>query len=132
MGGDRLISAEDAGKFAAEGAMVLDVRKPIDIIRGSENKTTFTAIIAPVDDWVDVGKPTPAINLASEFGRKILVMCTEGSKSALAWEFLREHGIESYFIDGGFEAWEKAGLKTKVMKFYKYDLKERRVPGRSR
>jgi len=134
--GDRLISVEDAGKYAAEGAMMLDVRKPIEIVAGSENKTAavagtaFVAITEPVDDWISEGRPTPAIKLAAEFGRKVLVICTDGSKSALAWEFLREHGVEAYFIDGGVEAWEKAGLATKVMKFYKYDLQPRRQTGR--
>ncbi|CAK0808027.1 unnamed protein product, partial [Prorocentrum cordatum] len=67
---------------------------------------------------------------SGNFGRKILVLCTKGSKSAIAWEFLKEHGIDAYLVDGGLEAWEKAGLHTQAMKFHQYDLTPRRKPGR--
>merc|ERR1712187_857707 len=104
------------------GAMLIDVRTPKQIHSMTEDKTIKKSIIDPFDDWVKYKKPTNAIKYAYEFGRKIIVTCTAGPKSTLAWEFLQEHGIEAFVIDGGFKAWSAASLPTKTQKFQKSQL----------
>eukprot|EP00419_Tripos_fusus_P011458 CAMPEP_0172660460 /NCGR_PEP_ID=MMETSP1074-20121228/4079_1 /TAXON_ID=2916 /ORGANISM="Ceratium fusus, Strain PA161109" /LENGTH=178 /DNA_ID=CAMNT_0013476079 /DNA_START=151 /DNA_END=688 /DNA_ORIENTATION=+ len=121
--GDRLVTPQDASAMVDAGAMLIDVRTPMQIHSMTEDKSIEKAIIDPFDDWVKYKKPTNAIKYAYEFGRKIIVTCTAGPKSTLAWEFLKEHGIDAYVIKGGFSAWEEAGLPTHVNKFHGYDLK---------
>merc|ERR1711972_933176 len=121
--GDRLLSVQDAAEMVNAGAMLIDVRTPKQIVEMTESMTPDNAIIDDLDDWVEFGKPTTAIKYACEFGRKIIVSCTAGPKSTLAWEFLKEHGIEAFVIDGGFKAWSAADLPTKTHKFQLGQLK---------
>merc|ERR1711862_65364 len=98
--------------------MLIDVRTPKQVVEMTESMTPDKAIIDPFDDWVKWKKPTTAIKYAYEFGRKIIVSCTAGPKSTLAWEFLQEHGIDAFVIDGGFKAWgsQSANEDSKVSK----------------
>merc|ERR1712007_424667 len=121
--GDRLISAQDAAEMVNAGAMLIDVRTPKQIVEMTENMTPDQAIVDPFDDWVKDKTPTTAIKNANETGRKIIVSCTAGPKSALAWEFLQEHGIEAFVVDGGFKAWSAANLPTKTQEFQQSQLK---------
>merc|ERR1712060_642415 len=103
--------------------MGIDVRTPKQIADMTESMTPDKAIVDALDDWIVDGKPTTAIKVAQEFGRKIVVSCTAGPKSALAWEFLQEHGIEAFVIDGGFKAWSAANLPTQTRQFLLGQLK---------
>mmetsp|Transcript_123448 Transcript_123448/g.384233 ORF Transcript_123448/g.384233 Transcript_123448/m.384233 type:complete len:190 (-) Transcript_123448:95-664(-) len=121
--GDRLVSPQDAAKMVGEGAMLIDVRTPRQIHEMTESMSPDKAIVEPLDDWVKAKRPTSAIRFAAEFGRKIVVSCTAGPKSTLAWEFLKENGIDAYVVDGGFKAWAAADLPVQTFKFPKYQLK---------
>jgi thiosulfate sulfurtransferase len=47
----------------------------------------------------------------SEFDQPILVMCYHGISSQGAAQYLINQGFEQvYSVDGGFEAWHRAGL----------------------
>jgi hydroxyacylglutathione hydrolase len=45
-------------------------------------------------------------------GRRILVHCALGGRSAAAASMLRRAGFDAVNVAGGFEAWRKAGLPT--------------------
>mmetsp|Transcript_43555 Transcript_43555/g.78220 ORF Transcript_43555/g.78220 Transcript_43555/m.78220 type:complete len:188 (-) Transcript_43555:52-615(-) len=121
--GDRLLSAAEAAAMVDDGAMLIDVRTCKQVHTMTDNKIPAKAIIDPVDDWIKNKAPTNAIKYAAEFGRKVIVSCTAGPKSTLAWEFLQEKGIDAYVIDGGFKAWEEAELPVQECKFPASDLK---------
>ena len=45
---------------------------------------------------------------------QIIVMCSEGYASTLAAATLRRIGLsEATYLDGGFQAWQAAGLPTR-------------------
>ncbi|MEH0667769.1 thiosulfate sulfurtransferase GlpE [Vibrio scophthalmi] len=48
-----------------------------------------------------------------EFDQPVLVMCYHGISSQGAAQYLVNQGFEQvYSVDGGFEAWHRAGLPT--------------------
>ncbi|MGD8113018.1 thiosulfate sulfurtransferase GlpE [Vibrio sp. TRT 21S02] len=70
-----------------------------------------------------VSHPTSAFHLTNdtivsfmediEFDQPILVMCYHGVSSQGAAQYLVNQGFEEvYSVDGGFEAWHRAGLPT--------------------
>lgn len=51
-----------------------------------------------------------------EFDQPILVMCYHGVSSQGAAQYLVNQGYEQvYSVDGGFEAWQRAGLPQQKM-----------------
>ncbi|CAK0850215.1 unnamed protein product [Prorocentrum cordatum] len=98
------------------GALLLDVRTPEQVQAMTDGQTIAAystgagvtgADVSPLDEWVAAGFPPEGTS-----DRKVVVSCTAGPKSMLAWEFLREHGVDAFVVDGGFNAWSAAGLPT--------------------
>lgn len=58
--------------------------------------------------------PFDAQNWWREFeGRRVVVYCLHGLEVGQAvCGFLRDGGIDARYLEGGFEAWENAGLPT--------------------
>ena len=101
-GGFKEINALDFEKRRAKGkAPVLDVRSPQEFAKGH----VTGAINA------DIHSPDFAAK-AAQFDKKkpILVNCHVGSRGAIAAAELARLGFKSVFnLEGGLEAWEKAG-----------------------
>ena len=101
-GGFKEINATDFEKRRAKGqAPLLDVRSPQEFAKGH----VTGAINA------DIHSPGFAAK-AAQFDRKkpILVNCHAGSRGAIAAAELARLGFKSVFnLEGGLEAWEKAG-----------------------
>jgi len=101
-GGFKEINAADFEKRRAKGkAPVLDVRSPEEFAKGH----VTGAINA------DIHSPDFAAK-AAQFDKKkpILVNCHLGSRGAIAAAELSRLGFKSVFnLDGGLDAWEKAG-----------------------
>lgn len=111
---DKLIPPETAYKFIEKGgALLVDVRTKLQIMGQSRGTTFNSASVLPLEQWVTDGVPPSTMK-----GRTVILGCTAGAKSTLAWEFLQEleeSDIDAYVIDGGFDAWKKAGLPTDLV-----------------
>jgi rhodanese-related sulfurtransferase len=101
-GGFTEINTVDFEKRRVKGkAPVLDVRSPLEFAKGH-----VTGAIN-----VDIHSPNFAAKVA-QFDKKkpILVNCHVGSRGAIAAAELRRLGFKSVFnLEGGVDAWEKAG-----------------------
>ena len=105
-GGFKEINAADFEKRRAKGQTpVLDVRSPQEFAKGH----------VPGAINADIHSPDFAAKAAA-FNKKkpILVNCHAGSRGAIAAAELARLGFKSVFnLEGGLEAWEKAGHHAK-------------------
>jgi rhodanese-related sulfurtransferase len=88
---------------------------------------------------VDGSLHMPIGNLAREWqslaGRgQVVLVCQIGQRSRLAADFLREQGLDAHNLEGGLEAWTRAGLgltaaspEPRVIDGYARDLTGRRI-----
>jgi rhodanese-related sulfurtransferase len=81
-----------------DDALLLDVREP--------------------DEWsagrVDGSLHVPMGQVPARLGdipvdRRIVVVCRNGGRSARITEFLRQHGYDAVNLQGGLQAWDRAG-----------------------
>jgi rhodanese-related sulfurtransferase len=104
-GGFKEIKAAEFAKLRAKKkTVVLDVRSPEEYAKGH----------IPGALNADINSPEFAAK-AAQFGKKqpILVSCHVGSRGAIAGAELARLGFKSVFnIEGGVDAWEKAGNHT--------------------
>ena len=103
-GGFKEINAADFEKRRVKKAPVLDVRSPQEFAKGH----VTGAINA------DIHSPDFAAKAAAFDKKKpILVHCHVGSRGAIAAAELARLGFKSVFnLDGGLDAWEKAGHRA--------------------
>ena len=82
------------------GAMLVDIRSERQRARdGVVPGSTFIA--RNVLEWrVDQMQGAP----------RVILMCDEGYQSSLAAATLRDLGVDATDLDGGFQAWQAAGL----------------------
>jgi thioredoxin 1 len=60
---------------------------------------------------IDINDPTFGSQCAKlDKGKPILVYCLGGKRSNRAADMLRNKGFKVHVLDGGFDAWQKAGL----------------------
>jgi rhodanese-related sulfurtransferase len=107
------LGPEAAFAAIAHGAVLVDIR-PLEqrIIEGEVPGAIL--ISRNVLEWrLDPGSDARIPALASP-DRQIIVMCSEGYASSLAAASLRQLGLaEATDLDGGFRAWQAAGLPTR-------------------
>jgi rhodanese-related sulfurtransferase len=106
---DRL-SPEQAAAAARDGALLVDIRPHGQRVRAGEipgalvvERNNLEWRLHPGSDArLDVAVP----------GQHWIVVCAEGYSSSLAAESLNSIGVPATDLDGGFEAWQAAGLPT--------------------
>ncbi len=81
------------------GALLLDVREPHEWEAGHAPD----AVHLPLQDV-----PARLADLPRD--RPVDVVCHYGGRSAQAVAFLRTAGLDARNVDGGMDAWERAGL----------------------
>ena len=91
-----------------KGAILVDVRTREQIQGQSNGQIPQGALVLPLEDWLGRVPPVMA-------GKKIILTCWKGNKSALAWEALRAQFADAYLLDGGFEAWKASGHGTRTI-----------------
>lgn len=105
---ENLTVDETARELEQGDALLVDIREPAERV---ENGSIEEAVEAPrgmLEFWAD---PTSAYH-RDEFepGRRIILHCASGGRSALAAATLQELGYERVaHMDGGFKAWKEAG-----------------------
>jgi rhodanese-related sulfurtransferase len=101
--------------FAAltDGAVLADIR-PLEQ-RIVEGEVPGAIIIGRnVLEWRLDPRSEARIPALARADSRIIVMCSEGYASTLAAATLRRIGLhEATYLDGGFQAWEVAGLPTR-------------------
>ena len=88
------------------GVVILDVRKPA--------ARSASGLEIPGALW---RHPFDAVNWADEFeGMKVAVYCVHGHEVSLAVRgYLADKGIDALVLEGGLEAWKKAGLPVSTV-----------------
>ncbi len=96
------VNVAEAGEMVADdGAVVIDVREPGEYQGGH----IPTATLLPVNSVFARREELPK-------DKKILFVCAVGQRSALAAEMAAAAGLPAdhlYTLDGGTDAWKKAG-----------------------
>lgn len=91
----------DLSAFAAahaSGAQVVDVREPMEIIRGR----------VPGALPIPMGQ-LPARMQELDRSRAVYVICASGNRSLAMAEFLAHAGFDAYSVKGGTKAWAASG-----------------------
>jgi rhodanese-related sulfurtransferase len=99
---------EAAGELRA-GVLVVDTRPAALRSRDGEIPGA-TVVERNVLEWrLDPQSPhrLPAVARA---GQRVIVLCDEGYASSLAAATLLDLGLDATDVDGGFQAWRRAGL----------------------
>jgi rhodanese-related sulfurtransferase len=104
------VSPEQASEAAAAGAaLIVDIRAES---QRAKDGTVPGAVFIPrnVLEWrADPASPWRDERLTQ--GQRLIVMCDEGYQSSLAAAALQDLGSEGATdLDGGFQAWRRAGL----------------------
>ena len=112
----RRVDPHQAHEAIASGAVIVDIRADSQrardgVIPGAHHvpRNVLEWRADPTSDWRDP--------LVSDPGRQVIVMCNEGYQSSLAAATLQELGLErATDLDGGFQAWRRAGLPTEPLR----------------
>lgn len=107
------LTVDETARELGEGeALLVDIREPAERV---ENGSIADAIEAPrgmLEFWAD---PASAYHREEfEPGRRIILHCASGGRSALAAATLQDLGYERVaHMDGGLKAWKDAGLPVR-------------------
>lgn len=92
------VDVAEAQRMLSGGAMLVDVRRPDEWDAGhasTAQHVPLDQLPARIDDLPDADR--------------VVVICRSGSRSARATLWLRHHGYDAVNLDGGMQAWERAG-----------------------
>lgn len=84
-------------------AVMIDVREPVE----NEDLRIPGSTLIPLSQF-DVGQ------IPAHEGKKLLVHCASGGRSARATERCVLAGVEAYNVQGGIIAWHDAGYVTET------------------
>lgn len=92
------VDVGQAQQLLADGATLLDVRRDDEWHAGHAPH----ALHLPLDQL-----PARAAEVPTD--RQVVAVCRSGSRSAQATRFLRGFGVDVVNLDGGMQAWARAG-----------------------
>ena len=109
------LSAEEALKLAGDpGALFVDVRERHE----RESSGTIPGAVHAPRGFLEfiADREGPMHDHAFDAGKRLVVFCASGSRSALAAKTLKDMGFEDVAtIAGGFKAWREAGGGTQAV-----------------
>ena len=100
------VDVQQAKKLIDEGVPVVDVRNPDELPKDGEIANTT---LVPLNTFLM--NPRPHLE-----GDRVILMCKVGQRSAIAAEMAAAvaqadgRALTAYNMEGGIEAWKKAGL----------------------
>lgn len=108
---ENLSPAQADAERAAGGALLVDIREADEL---AANGTFPDAIHAPRGMLEFYADPASAYHREQfDPGRRMILCCASGGRSALAVKALQELGYADVaHVDGGMKAWKDAGLPT--------------------
>jgi rhodanese-related sulfurtransferase len=105
----RRVDASAARDAVENGAVIVDIRAESQrardgVVPGAHYvpRNVLEWRADPASDWRD-----PVV---SDPDRQVIVMCNEGYQSSLVAATLKELGLDATDLEGGFQAWRRAGL----------------------
>lgn len=100
--------AEAAGRLTQSDTLFIDLREENERLRDGFIAGSIHAPYATIADSI---KPGGLLNaMATETGKKLLLYCAFGERSALALDLLRDAGLTNVcHMSGGIDAWARAG-----------------------
>lgn len=100
----------------ADGDVVLvDIRDPREIERDGRIPGAFSCTRGMLEFWIDPQSPYAKPVFQQE--KKFIFHCAGGLRSALAAKTADDMGLSPVaHMEGGFGAWQKAGLPTETTK----------------
>lgn len=106
------LSLEEASRLIDDpGWCIVDIRDPREIAKLGTIPGAFRAPRGMLEFWVD--PQSPYYKPALDDGRRLLLYCGSGWRSALAAAALQDMGRDDVaHLAGGFSAWQQAGLPT--------------------
>jgi len=108
-----LITADEAGKRVAGGALIVDVRPDRFLAQDGRNALATWVDRKNMDDYFTPGGANFLSGELGDANREIVVMCGSITGSGPMADWLLEHGYTNVsHVDGGFPAWKDAGLPT--------------------
>jgi rhodanese-related sulfurtransferase len=103
------LAPADVPEALGRGAVLIDIRS--DSQRDRDGLVPGAKVIArnqlewrldPSSDYRDAGCAHP--------GAHVILMCDEGYQSSLAAATLLDFGLDATDLEGGFQAWRRAGM----------------------
>lgn len=100
--------ADAASLLGREDVLFVDIRDPRELAREGTIPGAFRAPRGMLEFWVD--PQSPYYRPVLDSGRKLLLFCGSGWRSALTAKALQDMGFDAVaHLDGGFTAWRAAG-----------------------
>lgn len=105
----RTLSLDEARALhASAGALFVDLRDVRELERDGVIPGAFHAPRGMLEFWACADSPYHKPVFSS--GKKLVLFCAAGWRSALATKTLQDMGFDDVgHIDGGFDAWKQAG-----------------------
>lgn len=99
LGATQLLNARDA--------LLIDLREPKELVRG----TATPALHIPMSSFAGQIEDIKKKALKGKTQAPVILMCQSGWRGMKAGRLLKKAGIEEVFnLEGGFDAWQQAGL----------------------
>lgn len=103
------LSPAQVQQEAQRGALLVDLREPDERVKSGAIEGALHVPRGMLEFHADPASPYHKKEL--EPGRRVVLYCASGGRSALAGTALRELGYADIaHLDGGFKAWAEAGL----------------------
>ncbi|MCX7784529.1 MAG: rhodanese-like domain-containing protein [Meiothermus sp.] len=96
------LSPAEAQEKAKAGALILDVRTPLERKEARIPGSQAIALDRLAEEWEKLPRH-----------KEIICQCRSGSRSASAARFLASKGFKVYNLVGGIEAWKRHKLPVK-------------------
>lgn len=101
------ISADDAKKKIADGALVVDVRDAHEVEKSGKVAGAVHVPRGMLEFRADPDSPYYDANFAKD--RPVIVYCAAGARAALSGHVLKEMGYGEVYNLGGFGDWAEGG-----------------------
>ena len=102
------LTVDEVSTAARNGALLVDVREPAELDAIGMIPGAVHAPRGMLEFWADPVNPHHRPEL--DPGRRTVVYCASGARSALAAQLLRQLGYaDAGHLDGGIEGWIRAG-----------------------
>jgi rhodanese-related sulfurtransferase len=108
----RRVEPEQADAEVRAGALLVDIRPQAQ--RAAEGEVPGALLVERnVLEWRFDPTSDSRLPQVHDHGIRVIIMCSEGYTSSLAAASLQDLGlVNATDLDGGFQAWARAGLPT--------------------